>query len=138
MAPGVLAWHAVRGRSVDLLVIAAGSTLLFLLVLARLLGVLRKVKEQAAEVALLATSDPLTGLPNRRHWDAEDTVDRLGRATPRPRSFSCGLAQWNGEETDEALMIRADMALYAAKAAGRATTVRADTAAPDHADSMRR
>lgn len=217
MAPGVLAWHAVRGRSVDLLVIAAGSALLFLLVLARLFGVLRKVEEQAAEVALLATSDPLTGLPNRRHWDAEirraltraartgepvcvamvdldhfkpfndsrghdagdtllrdvsqvwrgalrntdvlarlggdefavvlpacplddaeDAVDRLRRATPRPHSFSCGLAEWNGDETDEALLIRADMALYAAKAAGRGTTVRADTAAGDHADSMRR
>ena len=215
MAPGVLAWHALRGHSVDLLVIAVGSALLFLLVLARLLGLLRKVEEQAAELTLLATSDPLTGLPNRRSWeaeirqvlaraartgepvcvamvdldhfkpfndskghyagdsllrdasrawrealrstdvlariggdefavvlpacavdDAEETVDRLRSATPGPHSFSCGLALWNGEETDEALMIRADMALYAAKAAGRGTTVRADTAAADHAGTV--
>jgi diguanylate cyclase (GGDEF)-like protein len=215
MAPGVLAWHALRGRSIDLLVIAAGSTLLFLLVLARLLGLLRRVEEQAAAVALLATSDPLTGLPNRRYWEteirqvlaraartgepvsvamidldhfkpfndtrghyagdsllrdasrawrealrgtdvvarfggdefavvlpacdvdaAEDAVERLRRATPGPHSFSCGLALWNGEETDEALMIRADMALYAAKAAGRGTTVRADTAAADPARTV--
>lgn len=217
MAPGVLAWQGLQGRSVDLLVIAGGSTLLFLLVLARLLGLLRKVEEQAAEVALLATSDPLTGLPNRRHWeteirqvlaradrsgervcvamvdldhfkpfndshghyagdsllrdasrawrhelratdvlarlggdefalvlpacpveDAEEMVERLRRSTPGPNDFSCGLALWDGRESDEELMIRADMALYAAKAAGRGTTVRADTAASDHADRARR
>jgi GGDEF domain-containing protein len=67
---------------------------------------------------------------------AEDAVERLRRATPGPHSFSCGLALWNGEETDEALMIRADMALYAAKAAGRGTTVRADTAAADPARTV--
>ena len=215
MAPGVLAWHGLRGRSIDLLVIAGGSALLFLLVLARLLGLLRRVEEQAAEVALLATSDALTGLPNRRYWeaeirqvlaravrtgepvcvamidldlfkpfndteghyagdgllrdvsqswraelrstdvlarlggdefavllpacridDAEDMVDRLRRATPGPLTFSSGLAVWDGVESDEALMIRADMALYAAKASGRGTTVRAAAAAADRAGTV--
>lgn len=69
--------------------------------------------------------------------DAEDAVERLRSVTPGPHSFSCGHAQWNGEEADEALMIRADTALYAAKAAGRGTTVQADPVAADRADTVR-
>lgn len=204
MAPGVLVWFAFRDRSVDLFVIAAGSAMLFLLVLARIFELVRKVEEQAAEVTLLATADPLTGLANRRHWVSEiqrllaaaqrgggpvcvamldldhfkpfndlhghyagdtllratadawreelrtvdvlarmggdefalalpdccvgramEVVERLREVTPNRHSFSAGLAAWGGE-SDEELMIRADMALYAAKSAGRARTVAAE------------
>jgi GGDEF domain-containing protein len=42
-----------------------------------------------------------------------------------PVSASFGWAQWTGEETGETLIARADMALYAAKAAGRDRVVAA-------------
>lgn len=211
MAPAVLAYNAVQGRNVDLFVIAVSSTLLFLLVLSRVFGLVRRVEEQASKVALLAASDALTGLANRRHWDDEierllstaartdqpicvamidldnfkdfndahghyagdtllrdcarawrdqlratdvlariggeefalalpsctveravEVIDRLRADLPGNETFSCGLAVWDGIETDEALLMRADMALYAAKASGRDRTVPADP--PSHDD----
>lgn len=210
MAPGVLAWHAVRGHSVDLFVIAAGSALLFLLVIARVFGLVREVQAKAAQVTKLAAADPLTGLANRRHWDreidrllaqsdrsqeplcvamidldhfkrfndsyghysgdtllrdcagaweallrscdviariggeefalalpgcgldrAEEVVARLRQVMPSDETFSSGIARWNGTETAQDLLIRADMALYTAKAIGRDCTVRAEAVAPD-------
>lgn len=217
MAPGVLAWHAVQGRNIDLFVIAVGSALLFLLVVARILGLVHQVEAKAAEVALLAAADPLTGLPNRRRWDdeierllalatraggpvcvammdldhfkrfndahghyagdlllrdcaeawytqlratdilarvggdefalalpncpldrAEAVLKRLRTATPRDETFSSGVALWNGEESARDLQVRADMALYAAKAEGRDRMVRAHEAATQSGDAIAR
>jgi diguanylate cyclase (GGDEF)-like protein len=45
-------------------------------------------------------------------------VERLQLATPELASFSAGAAVWNGEESLEELMRRADLALYAAKTDG--------------------
>jgi diguanylate cyclase (GGDEF)-like protein len=50
---------------------------------------------------------------------AKVVVERIRAATPAGQTVSAGIAQWNGSEDGEALVIRADAALYAAKAAGR-------------------
>ncbi|GAA4586495.1 hypothetical protein GCM10023107_02850 [Actinoplanes octamycinicus] len=198
IAPGLLALQVHEGQVVNGWSIAIGSTVLFLLVVARMAGLLREVERQARQVRDLARSDELTGLPNRRAWNDEvpralerarrdhlpvaaaivdldhfkrfnDTfghpagdrllkaasaawhgtlrsVDLLARyggeefvvllpgadaasayealsrmlaATPQGQTFSAGLAVWDGEETSEELLQRADQALYAAKARGR-------------------
>jgi diguanylate cyclase (GGDEF)-like protein len=51
-----------------------------------------------------------------------ELVDRLRRATPSRQRFSAGVATWDGDEDLDALMARADEALYAAKRAGRGRT----------------
>jgi diguanylate cyclase (GGDEF)-like protein len=48
----------------------------------------------------------------------EAAIDRLRELTPRGEPFSAGLAIWNGSESLEELMHRADLCLYQAKAAG--------------------
>jgi diguanylate cyclase (GGDEF)-like protein len=49
-------------------------------------------------------------------------VDRLRSAMPGEQTCSAGIAQWDGHETPEAAIRRADEALYAAKASGRNRT----------------
>lgn len=51
--------------------------------------------------------------------DADRIIERLQAVTPLGQTFSAGAAQWNGSETAEELLARADAALYAAKEAGR-------------------
>jgi diguanylate cyclase (GGDEF)-like protein len=69
-----------RGR-VDGLAIGAASMLLFLLVVLRIVGLVRQVEDQAAQLTALARHDGLTGMPNRRTWDSELPVamDRARR-----------------------------------------------------------
>jgi diguanylate cyclase (GGDEF)-like protein len=69
-----------RGR-VDGIAIGVASLLLFLLVVLRIAGLVRQVEEQAEQLAALARHDGLTGMPNRRAWDAELPVamDRARR-----------------------------------------------------------
>jgi diguanylate cyclase (GGDEF)-like protein len=50
---------------------------------------------------------------------AHEVVERLMGATPRGQTFSAGLAQWDGRETPDDLLARADAALYEAKHSGR-------------------
>ena len=52
-------------------IVVMGSVLLSLLVLARMAGLLTVVRAQAVQLAALARSDALTGVPNRRTWDFE-------------------------------------------------------------------
>ena len=47
------------------------------------------------------------------------TSRRLRAATPGSQTCSAGIAVWDGREHPDALIRRADEALYAAKAAGR-------------------
>ena len=65
--------------------------------------------------------------------EALDVVEVLREAVPRGETVSGGVAQWDGSETGEALLARADHALYEAKRGGRDMTVAAEPAydAPD-------
>lgn len=54
---------------------------------------------------------------------ATPVLERLRAATPAGETCSVGIAQWDGDECAEALVARADRALYAAKAAGRDRTM---------------
>ncbi|MEW1957462.1 GGDEF domain-containing protein [Kineococcus sp. NPDC059986] len=58
-----------------------------------------------------------------------DLLADLRAVVPAGQSFSAGLAVWDGVETPDALLARADTALYAAKHAGRACTRTADRGA---------
>jgi diguanylate cyclase (GGDEF)-like protein len=58
----------------------------------------------------------ITGLPAA---EALEIVSRLRPVTPRGQTFSAGLAEWDGRQTADELVGRADEALYRAKAAGR-------------------
>jgi diguanylate cyclase (GGDEF)-like protein len=49
-------------------------------------------------------------------------VDRLRTAMPAEQTCSAGVAEWDGRESPEAVIRRADAALYAAKASGRDRT----------------
>ena len=54
---------------------------------------------------------------------AEAIVGRLLEAVPGGQTASCGIAEWDSQETGEALTARADAALYMAKRGGRARAV---------------
>lgn len=51
--------------------------------------------------------------------DARRVVDRVQPRIPGGQTMSAGVAEWNGSESGEELIARADLALYRAKAAGR-------------------
>lgn len=58
-------------------------------------------------------------LPQVPQQQAYEIVERLRQVTPLDQSFSAGLAVWNGHESGEVLLARADTAMYGAKQAGR-------------------
>ena len=67
-------------------------------------------------------------LPDCELDAAELVLDRLRTLFPAAATFSAGVARWDGAESADALMARADRALYEAKLAGRNRTVRAGSA----------
>jgi diguanylate cyclase (GGDEF)-like protein len=82
IAPVLLIGQTVRGgQRVEGVAIGIASTVLFLLVVMRMVGLLRQVEDQAGQLAVLARRDGLTGVLNRRAWDAELPVamDRARR-----------------------------------------------------------
>jgi diguanylate cyclase (GGDEF)-like protein len=58
-------------------------------------------------------------LPGATAELATGVLERLRASTPAGQTFSAGVATWDGSETSEDLIARADQALYQAKAAGR-------------------
>jgi diguanylate cyclase (GGDEF)-like protein len=74
----VLLAQGGTGHEVLWPVIGAGSLILSALVLVRMLGLLNIVQRQTQRLATLASTDALTGAPNRRSWDLE-----LARACER-------------------------------------------------------
>jgi diguanylate cyclase (GGDEF)-like protein len=72
-------------------------------------------------------------LPDADTDQALHLTQRLRTATPLGQTFSAGIATWNGTETSDDLVNRADQALYRAKRDGRNRTTAAqpDTAQPD-------
>jgi diguanylate cyclase (GGDEF)-like protein len=58
-------------------------------------------------------------LPGAGPGDATSVVEPLRPATPMEQTESVGIAHWDGEEGAEALIARADRALYEAKRGGR-------------------
>ncbi|MEA2290545.1 MAG: hypothetical protein QOD55_2542 [Solirubrobacteraceae bacterium] len=208
LAPATLLIQAVSDGRPRIVLIALASAVLSMLVVVRMSGLVRRVEEQASELAAVARTDALTGVPNRRAWDDElatelrraersgapvsvvlldldrlkafddrhghpagdrllrDTaaawrdelratdvlapyggeefglilagcapdeavliVERVRAATPGAQTCSAGVAGWDGAETGEELIARADAALYAAKAAGRDRSTVAEAAA---------
>lgn len=86
-APGVLAFELARGDVRDgYLVVVAGGWIV-LLVIARMAGLVSRIEQQAKVLAEQAATDGLTGLPNRRAWDAA-----LARETSRARRDAAPLA----------------------------------------------
>lgn len=71
-------------------------------------------------LAMLPDTDPEYGL---------EIIERLREATPGAQTCSAGLAIWDGTESVDDLLGRADSALYMAKAGGRDLVVQASTAA---------
>jgi diguanylate cyclase (GGDEF)-like protein len=69
-------------------------------------------------------------LPAADTLAADAIVARLLAATPAGQTFSAGIATWDGAETSDELVARADAALYAAKKAGRNRWLVAATAVP--------
>lgn len=65
-------------------------------------------------------------LPDCPDEYGETVLERIRTAIPPGCSCSAGIAYWDGNEKAEALLSRADAALYAAKRAGRNKAVRAD------------
>ncbi|MFC3381768.1 GGDEF domain-containing protein [Couchioplanes azureus] len=71
-------------------------------------------------------------LPGADLDKARAAVGRALAATPLGQTFSAGVALWDGAETPDELVARADAALYAAKAGGRNRIVAAGAGAgPD-------
>jgi diguanylate cyclase (GGDEF)-like protein len=58
-------------------------------------------------------------LPGATAELAASVLERLRGVTPAGQTFSAGVAAWDGNETSEELIARADQALYQAKDAGR-------------------
>jgi diguanylate cyclase (GGDEF)-like protein len=75
-------------------------------------------------------------LPGCRLENAKDIVERLRAAMPGDQTVSAGVVCWNGRETAEELVGRADAALYEAKRMGRDCLVAAGDTPPGDLSSV--
>jgi diguanylate cyclase (GGDEF)-like protein len=99
----------------------------------------------AAWVGELRASDTLcryggeeftVALPGCSLSNARDIVERLRAAMPADQTVSAGVACWNGRESAEELVGRADAALYEAKRTGRDRLVTAGGTPPGELKSV--
>jgi two-component system cell cycle response regulator len=79
---------------------------------------------QEDQLGRLGGEEFLVLLPDTDADAAATAAERIreevaSATTPVPVTVSLGIATWEDDETPEALLHRADQALYAAKAAGR-------------------
>jgi diguanylate cyclase (GGDEF)-like protein len=82
LAPAVSLHQGATGRiAQNWLPVGVGSILLFLLVSARMAGLVMRVEHQARRLSVLVNQDPLTGVANRRRWDDDlaGTMERAAR-----------------------------------------------------------
>jgi diguanylate cyclase (GGDEF)-like protein len=106
----------------------------------------RHLKQSAAAwVSELRASDTLAryggeeftvALPGCTLINAKDIVERLRAAMPGDQTVSAGVACWNGRESAEELVGRADAALYEAKRSGRDRLVTAGGTPPGELQSV--
>jgi diguanylate cyclase (GGDEF)-like protein len=75
-------------------------------------------------------------LPDADATLAHQVIDRLRDGTPLGQTFSAGVATWDGTETSDELVTRADAALYAAKQAGRNRILLAERSTRGRAHSL--
>ncbi len=75
-------------------------------------------------------------LPDCPDEYGETVLERIRTAIPPGCSASAGIAYWNGAESAESLLARADAALYEAKRSGRNTAVRARSTFTDNASEI--
>nr|BFE80715.1 hypothetical protein GCM10020093_033160 [Planobispora longispora] len=71
LAPGTLIVQLAFGLTLDAWAASLTSAVLFILVVARMSAMLRRIQEQARRLDEIARTDVLTGLPNRRTLDAQ-------------------------------------------------------------------
>ncbi|MGK5681407.1 putative bifunctional diguanylate cyclase/phosphodiesterase [Actinoplanes sp. URMC 104] len=69
LVPAVLFLQGARGERIDWGAIGTGAVVLFLLVVTRLGGFVRRTQQQSAQLEDLALRDDLTGLANRRRFE---------------------------------------------------------------------
>ncbi len=62
-------------------------------------------------------------LPDSDLDEARDVLDRVRAATPNEQTASAGVVRYDGRESPDSLVARADAAMYRAKHAGRSVTV---------------
>src|SRR6266508_6989190 len=140
MAPALLAYQGwwLGAAEIDVGAIVVGCATLFLLVVARMSGLVNQVQDQAAQLEAwrgeLRETDLLARYGGEEFAalllgcsaaEAFTAVERLRAFTPLGQTFSAGIAEWDGREDPGQLVHRADVALYEAKRGGRDRVVSA-------------
>jgi diguanylate cyclase (GGDEF)-like protein len=64
-------------------------------------------------------------LPDCDLEEAMEVLDRVRAATPNEQTASAGVVRWDGRESADSVVARADAAMYRAKHAGRSATIAA-------------
>jgi diguanylate cyclase (GGDEF)-like protein len=83
----------------------------------------RSVLRETDLLARYGGEEFAVAFPGCEREDAQQLVERLRDVMPAEQSCSAGLACWDGRESAEELLGRADKALYDAKLSGRDRTV---------------
>lgn len=89
------------------------------LYLREVIGVWRHVLHSESLLARYGGEEFTIIMPDTTIEQAIPAMDRLREVMPAPITCSIGVAQWDGVESADALIHRADLGLYAAKEAGR-------------------